>query len=113
MGMFDDLIPPGSFDDLVPTEPVQADSNVNPSGLIDSLKSAFFTVHDATTGVGMGIPFKDELMAGAATPFRVAGRAITGADEGQSIGERFGSAYDVELEQQRQIEAQARSEEGR
>jgi hypothetical protein len=67
--------------------------------------STLDTFHDATTGAGQGVSldFKDELLAGMATPFRAGYRAIAGGDEGRGIGERLSGAYDTELANQRNI----------
>ncbi len=65
------------------------------------------TLGDATQRVGSGIPFSDEILAGAATPFRAAYNAATGADAGKSLSDRLGGAYDTEVAHERQLQSDA------
>ena len=54
------------------------------------------TLSDSVSGVASMIPFSDEIMAGAATPFRAGYNALTGAPGDPSFTGRMGEAYDTE-----------------
>lgn len=59
----------------------------------------------STRGIAQGatLGFSDEILAGVAAPFRAAARAIVGKDDGQGVLDRLGAAFNLELENQRNL----------
>lgn len=78
----------------------------------DALQATRETFGAGTSGISQGLTFGfgDELFAGMETPFRVAGRAIMGGDEGKGLGERVSGAYEAALASQRGLDKKAREE---
>jgi hypothetical protein len=66
----------------------------------EAVTAPYAGLHDSATGIGdaMTLGFKDEILAGAAAPFRAGYNALTGG------GFDLGSAYDTELANQRGIQ---------
>lgn len=107
-GMSDDQIADAIRRNMPTQDTAQASAEPSPG----ALQGVREMLGAGTSGISQGLTFGfgDELFAGIETPFRVAGRAIMGGDEGKGIGERFSSAYDAALEAQRSIDKRAREQ---
>lgn len=86
------------------------DAKMSSAPEVSGLQGAIETFQDATTGVESGIPFSDEMVAGAAAPFRAAygiGRDVIQGRGGKGLLGRLGEAYDTELGNIRGIQQRA------